>query len=163
MRREKVVEITAEGRDHGKVFLLTEMAASQAEDWAARALLGLLRGGVDVPDDVATAGLQGLARFGLRALATIPYAELRPLMLEMFSCVKVVPSPTSRGFARDLEESDTEEVATRLRLRAELIELHTGFSMPGSASTPTSGTAAAAPSSNTQTSPAPKVRFSPRG
>ena len=38
-----------EGRDNGKVFVLTEMPASRAESWAMRALLALMANGVEVP------------------------------------------------------------------------------------------------------------------
>ena len=42
--------VTDEGRDNGKVFVLTEMPASRAESWAMRALLALMAGGVEVPE-----------------------------------------------------------------------------------------------------------------
>jgi len=41
------------GRDAGKQFQLTEMAAAQAERFAAKAFLALARNGVEVPGDLA--------------------------------------------------------------------------------------------------------------
>ena len=60
-RNTKSLTISAEGRDKGKTFLLTEMSAVRAEKWAARAVLALLKSGVELPEDAAQAGLAGIA------------------------------------------------------------------------------------------------------
>lgn len=126
-RKTKVVRIEAAGRDQGKSFLITELPASQAERWATRALMAMAKTGVDIPEGIENAGMAGLASIGLRALASIPYEDAEPLLATMFECVKFV-SPTHPEVSRYLIEDDIEEVGTRLQLRREVLELHTGFS-----------------------------------
>lgn len=127
-RKVRDVTIAAEGRDHGKVFRLTELAAAAAEKWAMRAFLALARSGVEVPDNLAAAGLPGLAAVGFRAFTMMSFADAEPLLDEMFGCITRVVDPAKPVFARALVEDDIEEVATRVFLRGEVIELHTGFS-----------------------------------
>jgi hypothetical protein len=148
------VTITAEGRDKGKVFRLTEMPASRAEKWAVRAFLMLSRAGVEVPDGLQDAGLVGLAVVGLEALTKVSYSEAEPLLDEMMECVTILPDPTRDSSERRLVEEDIEEVPTRLRLRRELWGLHVDF-IPGVAELRTQAVSAASetedPSLNTRT------------
>lgn len=127
-RKTATVTIDAEGRDLGKVFLLREMPASQAEKWAARAFLAMARSGIDIPDDLAGAGLAGIAAVGLKAIGGLGFAEAEPLMDEMFACIQIIPDPARPAVVRALVESDTEEISTRLRLRKEVFGLHVDFS-----------------------------------
>jgi hypothetical protein len=131
MRKTKHATIDAEGRDNGKLFLITEMPASQAERWAFRAFQALARAGVDMPENVSGAGMAGIAVVGLKALGTIPFYEATELMDEMFSCVRIVRDKAHPETAMPLMEEDIEEVSTRLHLRSEVFELHTGFSFAG--------------------------------
>lgn len=126
-RKTLTYTVTDEGRDKGKVFILTEMPASQAERWALRALSALAASGVDVPDDIATAGLAGVARLGVQAFGGLPWEKAEPLIEEMFKCISILPDPTKPGVTRVLIEDDIEEVATRLKLRIELFKLHMSF------------------------------------
>lgn len=128
-RRTVDVTISAEGRDAGKVFRLTEMTASQAERWATRALLALGRSGVDIPEDVAQSGFAGVVAIGIRAFAGIPWELAEPLLGEMFTCVSIMPDPSRPTVIRALIEDDIEEIGTRLVLREEVIALHSGFSI----------------------------------
>lgn len=127
-RKVKDVTITAAGRDNGKCFRLTEVPATQAEKWGMRAFLALARSGVEVPDNLAAAGLPGLAAVGFRAFTMMSFADAEPLLDEMFGCITRVVDPAKPIYARVLAEDDIEEVATRVFLRGEVIELHTGFS-----------------------------------
>lgn len=127
-RKTATVTIEADGRDLGKVFLLREMPASQAEKWAARAFLAMARSGIDIPDDMAGAGLAGIAAVGLKAIGGLGFAEAEPLMDEMFACIQIIPDPARPAVVRALVESDTEEISTRLRLRKEVFGLHVDFS-----------------------------------
>lgn len=150
MRRSLRVTIEDDGRDKGKVFVLTEMPASQAEDWAIRAFLALAHSGVELPENLEGAGMAGIAMLGFQALSGVKYEELKPLLAEMFSCVRIQPDPNNSGIVRDLIEEDIEDVGTRLTLRQKVFELHTGFSIgagplksgetriPSSSSIPTS-------------------------
>lgn len=119
--------VTDEGRDQGKVFVLTEMPASKAESWAMRALLALMSGGVEVPDGVENMSMATMAEVGIRALSGLTWDVAEPLLAEMFECVQMMPDPSKPHIIRALIEQDIEEVATRLKLRAEVWKLHTGF------------------------------------
>ena len=127
MRKTATVTVD-HGRDQGKQYLLTEMPASRAEKWAARVFLGLARSGIEVPENIGSAGLAGIAAMGLRALGGLSFEVAEPLLDEMFGCVQRV---TASGVARPLVEDDIEEVSTRLRLRREVFALHVDFSQAG--------------------------------
>lgn len=156
-RRVKEVSITDEGRDKGKTFIITEMPASQAEKWAARALLVVSRSGVELPEGVEGSGFAGVAVMGLRALFKVDFEELEPLMDEMMECVTWKP-PRPDIPARALIEADIEEVATRLQLRKEVLELHTGFSLADGRLNTTLTPPATPRSSPPRTSRAPSPR-----
>lgn len=123
--------VTAEGRDKGKVFVLTEMSASKAESWAMRALLALMGSGVEVPEGFERMGMAGMAEVGFRALTGLHWDVAKPLLDEMMECVAYMPDAAKPQIVRPLMESagveDIEEVATRLQLRVEVWKLHTGF------------------------------------
>lgn len=129
MRKTKVVKVPMEGRDKDKQFLVTEMPASKAEKWAARAFLALANAGIDIPDDAVGSGMAALAIIGIRALGRVKFAEAEPLMDEMMECVQFMPDPLHPQVIRLVEENDIEEVSTRAWLRSEVFELHTGFSV----------------------------------
>ncbi|WP_454695599.1 hypothetical protein [Achromobacter aegrifaciens] len=116
--------ISAEGRDHGKVFLLTELSAYDAEEWAGRALFALMNAGVEIPDNIVEAGLAGVAAMGLKAIAKLPFDSAKPLLDRMMACVQIQPSP---NVTRELMSGDIEEVATMLTLRKKVLGLHLDF------------------------------------
>lgn len=118
-------------RDAGKVFVLTEMPADQAERWALRALFSMQTAGIEIPDDAAQAGLASVFQVGLKAITTVPWKEAEPLLAEMMACVQYEHAP-NQPLQRimDGEQSQIEDVTTRLLLRAKVFELHTGFSLP---------------------------------
>lgn len=125
-----------ENRDAGKAFLLTEMAASDGERWGIRALLALGRAGIEIPDGIANSGMAGVHEVGgLRLSGALHPEDVEPLMDDMMACVQRVPDPTKPDIVRALVEDDIEEVATRLRLRGEVMQLHLGFSITGVLST----------------------------
>jgi hypothetical protein len=68
-------------------------------------------------------------------------------MDEMFRCIAFLPDPRRPELARPLLEDDIEEVATRIALRQEVLDLHLGFSLAGSLSTLASPARASAPTS----------------
>jgi len=133
MRKEATVTIVAEGRDKGKVFRLREMSSQQAEAWASRLLLALANHGAEVPQNFFDTSMAGLAVIGIYGLTHVPWVEAKPLLDEMMGCVKIQPGPDPR-IVRDLidrgdDGDDIEEVATRLRLKDEVLKLHLGFSV----------------------------------
>lgn len=141
-RKKETVTISAEGRDKGKVFVLTELSAYEAEDWAGRALFALMNAGVEIPANIAEAGLAGVATLGMTALTKLPYDSAKPLLDKMMACVEIQPSA---NVVRRLVPDDIEEVATLLTLRKHVLGLHMDFSMAAARSTSASkpGTAAA--------------------
>src|SRR5262245_59998980 len=140
-----------ENRDAGKLYLLTEMPATQAEKWAMRALLAIGKSGLEVPEG---AGMAQLAAASVRHLFSAEYRDVEPLMDEMMACVQIFPDPTKskNPTSRILLEDDIEEVTTRLQLRMELFALHTGFFFPGCPSM-VPGAKPLFPTPNTETSP----------
>ena len=127
MRKEARYRVEDEGRDHGKVFLLREMPASQAERWALRAFLAMSRSGIDLPDGATDSGFAGLASYGLSLIGKLPFEDADALMEEMFQCVTIIPDP-SKDFTRNLVEDDIEEIATRVKIRVAVFKLHADFS-----------------------------------
>src|ERR1700741_5509886 len=100
-RRERVVTITAEGRDKGKSFLLREPSAAAGEWWAIRAVIVMGNAGANLPPGVIEAGAAGLAAveqakglasamfvIGLRMLPGVDPATLRPLLDEMMAHIQ---------------------------------------------------------------------------
>jgi len=119
--------VTKEGRDLGKTFVITEMPASRAEAWATRALLALMAGGVELPDGFERMGMAGMAEVGIKAISGLKWEVAEPLLAEMFECVQIMPDKSKPSIVRDLIEQDIEEIVTRLDLRMEVWNLHTGF------------------------------------
>lgn len=127
MRKTVNYTVTAEGRDKGKLFVITEMPTSQGEAWATRALLAILASNPDIPENFGEMGMAGLAELGLRALSSLRWETLSPLLDEMMGCVQIIPDPARVHVARPLIETDIEEISSRLSLRMEWWALHMGF------------------------------------
>jgi hypothetical protein len=137
--RKSETFVATEGRDKGKRFLITEMPALKAERWAIRALMALARSGVEIPDDAKGAGMAALAHAGLKALHSMTFDEVQPLLDEMWSCVQAIPNPQLPEFVRPLvmheaEGDDLEEISTIWTLRERIFRLHTDFFLKGNQS-----------------------------
>ena len=126
-RANSTVTITDENRDKGKMFKITELPASRAEAWAMRAILALMHSGVELPEGFERMGMAGVAEIGIKALSGLQWDVAKPLLEEMWECVQIIPDPKNLNIQRPLIESDVEEVATRIKLRAEVWKLHTDF------------------------------------
>lgn len=128
-RKTVEVHIQDEGRDKGKVFIITEMSSAQAESWAMRVLLALVGSNVNVPEGLAELGMAGLAEYGIRALASLKMEDLEPLLAEMLQGIQIRPDRSKPHVVRDMSDSvgDIEEVATRFKLRTEWWTLHMDF------------------------------------
>ena len=134
MTRETVrIEVTDEwglgNRDIGKVFLVTEMDAWDAEAWGERAFGVMVRAGLKVPENQQIiGGMAALGVYGLSAFLSGPWPEVQPLLAEMMDkCVKI--SEAALPVGRPLTRDDIEEPITIVRLREEAFKLHTGFSL----------------------------------
>jgi len=123
MRKTVTVTIDQDNRDKGKTFLITEMDAFKAEAWATRALLAITN--IDLPEDFKTMGMEAIAKLGLQAISSIDYDVAKPLLDEMLECVQIIMPATTRP----LMDGDIEEVASILKIRKAVFELHTGFSL----------------------------------
>lgn len=127
-RKTAQFTVTDDGRDQGKVFLLTEMSTTRAEAWALQVLLALLSANVELPEGFEKLGMAALAQIGFKALGQLKWAVLEPLLAEMFECVQIIPDPKKTNVVRALFDGDIEEIMTRVNLRLEVWNLHTGFS-----------------------------------
>jgi len=140
--------VSHEGRDKGKVFVITEMPATQAEKWAARAFFAIAKSDIEVPEDISSTGMAGIAALGIRAFGRMDFDDAEPLMDEMFQCIKFMPDAMRPEVVRGLIEDDIEEVRTRYELRKETIKLHINFSIPAAVQTLASQSAAGSGSQN---------------
>lgn len=120
-RRTQEVTIDQENRDKGKTFVVTEMAAEQAEWWAFRVMQALVGANSDISFD---APLSVLARAGIKAIGKIPAEQAKPIFDEMMKCVSV---KLPQGGTRALLTDDIEEVSTRMLLRIEVGKMHLDF------------------------------------
>lgn len=127
MARKELFYTETAGRDTGKVFYIREMSAAQAEWWAIRAGMAMARSGVDLPENFADMGIAAMAGTGLKMVSQIPPAEAKPLLDELMECVQCVPDAANQNIKRRLIDDDIEEIATRLKLRAEVFKLHVDF------------------------------------
>jgi hypothetical protein len=128
-RKSNIITISSEGRDKGKMYLISEMSVTEIEGWAMRVLLALMKSNVELPDGVMDLGAAGLAEMGLKCLSGLQWDVAKPLLDEMLSCVKIIPNPRNANVSRVLREDqgDIEELPTLLNLRMEVWKLHTGF------------------------------------
>ena len=106
----KTKQITIEhGRDKGRVFLITEMSAAHADNWAMRALIALANGGV-----------------ALDALGRLKADDAIPLLNELLDCVQIIPEG-GQPRPLNMDFNDVEDFTTLWRLRKEVFALHTDF------------------------------------
>ena len=147
-RKTKEITITEENRDHGKVYIVTEMPARQSEWWGLRFLTALCASDVAMPDDLIGTGLAGVAAFGVRAvLGTVGRPEMKELHDEMFdSCITYVTDHAvansirepqflrGKGGTTPMIDDDIEEPQTLRKLREECLRMHLDFFPPAVAS-----------------------------
>jgi hypothetical protein len=128
--RKELLYTAQDGRDKGKQFIITEMAARPAHKWATRALFALITGGVEIPENVMDMGMAGLASIGIQSLNGISIEKAEPLLDELLTCVTVRPDPNRPEVVRNLFDADVEEPITYFKLQKEAIMLHLDFSIP---------------------------------
>jgi len=155
---EVTIPVTTAGtykRDEGKTFIITEMDAESAEWWAIRAMSAAAQSNQDIPPNVIEYGWEAIAVAGMRMVLSANMEAVRPLLVEMMECVRIVTKELPEG--RRMMPEDIEEIATRAFLRDEVFKLHANFSVRETVSrviqTLAMGTAAR--SSDTPISPEP--------
>jgi hypothetical protein len=137
-RHTETITIQDEGRDKGKVFVLTEMPATAAEKWATQALYLLAQSGVSISEKQHQAGMSGLA--GALSKAAGGIGQLKalqdPSLDAWWDCVKYVHDPKHMPQAINQGEAcQIEEIKTVTFLRMQVLRLHTAFFSPESPST----------------------------
>lgn len=138
-RKSVTVTITDEGRDKGKTFRITEWPAEKAERWAMRVLLGLGKGGVELPPEALGLGAAGIMYAAGAQILKLPSRLALRLSDELMECVQIVEPKIERS----LVSEDIEEVATRLQLKGEVLKVTFGFfaaAVPQTSATGASGT-----------------------
>jgi hypothetical protein len=126
----KVISVTVPNdpryaRDIGKTYQITEMPASQAEEWAMKAIGAMSRSGADIPPEFLAGGWAVVAMVGLKAIFAASFEDAKPLLDEMMGCVMSVQTAA----VRPMIEEDIEEVSTRVWLRDQVFACHAGFSV----------------------------------
>jgi len=139
-RRTETITIEDEGRDKGKVFVITEMSAMEGERWAGRITELVLASGISLPkeatgatEDAGMAGLAQLAGVGVPLLKALHDPEIDKAT---WACIKYQHDP--RHAAQAIMQGDAcqiEEISTVTELRMAVLRLHTGFFSPASRST----------------------------
>jgi hypothetical protein len=131
MRKTVTYVVSADGRDKGKTFILTEMSAVKAEDWAIRVMLAMGAANVELPDGALQLGMAALAEVGLKKLFAIEADTLRPLLKELMECAEFLPNPQKPQvkLGYPMFETQIEEVRTLLTLKWEVLKLHLDFSL----------------------------------
>lgn len=147
-RKTKKVTIES-GRDEGKTFLITEMPVTMGDKWANRALLAMMRGGVDVggvdfgaiQNTIVgggvdpTGGMLELARISIAGLGNVTEAVGQELLDQLINdCVQVVASATAVRPMLDIDD-EIEDLKTLWILRKESFLLHIDFLAEGSSPT----------------------------
>lgn len=123
----KTKQITIEhGRDKGRVFLITEMSAAHADNWAMRALIALANGGVDLGSLRPQQGMMGMVKATLDALGQVKPEDAIPLLNELLGCVQIIPEG-GKPRQLNMDFNDVEDFTTLWRLRKEVFALHTDF------------------------------------
>lgn len=119
--------VSSEGRDKGKIFVITEMPSAEIERWAMRLFIGLGKNGVSLPQTSINAGFIGIAAILWTLVAQLPYDEADHLMDWMMRRVQI----NEGKITRELTEDDIEEGETRLAIREEWGKLHSDFFIKG--------------------------------
>lgn len=122
-RKTCQLAITEPGRDHGKVFVITELPALDIERWTVRLVLALGKNGISLPDVQADSGFAGMAGILWVLIAQVSPADAESLMDTMLQGLKI----DEGKITRDVSADDIEEPETLLQIRMAWVELHGGF------------------------------------
>lgn len=132
-RREEYFTVDKECRDTGKVFCITEMSAFDAESFAIRAGLAILKSNPSLPPNLIekitdkSISFEDIASLGFGLFSGIDYHELKPLLNDLLSCVQIIVDKKSM-IKRGIEDEDIEELSTIIELRKRALGLHINFS-----------------------------------
>lgn len=164
MRKSESVTVPAEwgGRDAGKVFLITEAPATQAEKWAWKVIIALKGTTAQVPETIAPLGMVAVAIRGINSFlaSDVSFERIEPLLDELMTCVQIVRDPRARDKSTGgpiatalVSADDIEEVRTVAWLRSEVLRIHANFSFLDAVSAWIAFQKTAPTQSDTSTSP----------
>lgn len=134
----KTKTVTIEkGRDAGKTFLITEMPAIQADEWAHRLLEQAANSGVDLKNvdvlNIDTSDMKGMIEIGAQVftiLGKIPAEVSRQMKFDILDrCVRIVP--TSGDARICVWDQEILDFANFTILAAQAIGIHIGFLAQG--------------------------------
>lgn len=117
------------GRDHGKVYEITEVSPFRSFAWGMKFAHAL---GDNIPENYS-ASIDGVALWiseaGIANVIKANPAEILPLLDELLTCVRYKSSPDSASsFAiADDDRGYIEERSTLIDLYLEIFRLHTAF------------------------------------
>lgn len=132
-RRNEYFTVDKECRDFSKTFCITEMAAFDAESFAIRAGLAILKSNPSLPPNMIeritdkTITFEDIAALGFGLFAGVDYHDLKPLLDDLLGCVQIIVDKKSM-IMRHLEDEDIEELSTLIELRKRALGLHINFS-----------------------------------
>lgn len=114
-----------EGRDKGKLFIISEMSSSQGERLTRRVLSSMLESGVYIPQGVPlTSSL--FAQIAISNIGKIRWDNIELIASELWGCVQYIPTPSKPDIIRLPYEDDIEEIITIHKLRWEAAKLNFG-------------------------------------
>lgn len=125
------------GRDKGKKFLITEMPAMQADEWAHRLVYQASMSGIDLKNvdilNIDTKSMTGMIEIGaaiLSVLGKIPPADSREMKFELLDrCVQIIPTG---GQPRScMWEQEILDFQNFMVLAAQALKVHVGFLVQG--------------------------------
>jgi len=126
-RKTSRVTIDEDGRDKGKTFVVTELAALDIERWTVRLVLALGKNGISLPNVQVDSGFAGIAGVLWALMAQVSPEEAETLMATMLEGLKI----DEGKIIRELMADDVEEPETLLQLRMAWVDLHAGFFTKG--------------------------------
>jgi len=147
VRNSKTIIIEREGRDKGKMFVITEMSAWNTNKWGLSCARQLAKSGVELPQELVDMGIGGiingirqsisnptengdfftnsLLKAFLYLMANVDEQQLLKLLAELIACVKL---QTADGNVMELlPEHHIEESSTFNTLYSEVFQLHSFF------------------------------------
>ncbi len=127
--REPLIITIEKGMDAGKVFRITPMAARPGHRWASRVIFALMNAGVEIPENIADAGMAAIAVIGIKALGKVPFEVAEPLLDELLDQVSIIPDPSKPEIVRKWIDEDFEEAGTIFRLQKESLMVNIDFFM----------------------------------
>lgn len=129
-REVKTVEIATGGRDDGKIFLIIEKPAMEAERIATFAIMAAVRGGAAISPDMGMSAFETLRSMSLASLALMPAEAADYVFGKMMECVTIqraAAGAPDMETPRRIGPNDIEEIDTIYLLRKHVLELHISF------------------------------------